>query len=96
MTIVRSPRAVDDLFAIWSYIYDHDEAAADRLIERIEAKLSRLESFPGLGARRSAGDTDMRSVAIGRYILWYRALPDGVELVRVLHASRDASRLTFD
>ena len=96
MTIRRSSRAVDDVFAIWSYIHQHDEVAADRLIDRIETKLLSLEASPHIGGARPAWGPDIRSVPLGNYLLLYRPLPDGIELLRVLHGARDLSRVAFD
>ena len=96
MTIVRSPRAVDDLFAIWSYIHQHDEAAADRLVDRIGAKLKSLEASPRIGPARPGFGADVRSVPLGRYLLLYRPISDGIELLRVLPGARELSRIAFD
>jgi len=32
---------------------------------------------------------DLRSFPVGRYVIYYRSLPNGVEIVRVLHSARD-------
>ncbi len=95
MTIVRSPRAVDDVFAIWSYIAERDETAADALIDRIDEKLRRLEIHPLLGPNRSGFGPGIRSLTSGRYVLWYRPIANGIELVRVLHGARDLHRDHF-
>ena len=31
----------------------------------------------------------LRSFAVGRYVIFYRPISEGVEIVRVLHGSRD-------
>ena len=95
MTVVRSPQAVDDVFAIWLYIRQHDESAADRLIDRIDGKLAVLEAYPQMGSVRGELGEQVRSVTIGRYVILYRPI-EGVEVIRVLHGARDLSQVGFD
>lgn len=36
---------------------------------------------------------DNRAAALGRYLLFYRAIEGGIEVVRVLHGMRDIERI---
>jgi toxin ParE1/3/4 len=87
--IVKRPRARTDLVEIWNYIADDSEAQADAFLDTIDRKLALLADQPNMGrVRRELGD-EIRSVPLGRYTIFYVAIPSGIEVVRVLHGARD-------
>lgn len=85
----RSPAAREDYLEIWLYVAERSVAAADALVESFDDALKTLAGQPALGRRRDELERGLRSWPVGRYVLLYRPLPDGVELARVLHGSRD-------
>jgi toxin ParE1/3/4 len=87
--IIKLPRAKSDLVEIWDYIADDSEARADAFVDMIDQKFLTLASNPGIGRPRDELAEDLRSFAVGRYVIFYRPIPEGVEIVRVLHGSRD-------
>ena len=90
MPVIRKrPRALDDLSEIWDYIADDNVAQADRFIEHIDAELRTLATQPLMGRAREELTPNLRSLPIGRYVIFYEALPDGIVIVRVLHSARD-------
>lgn len=90
MSVVnRRPRAQDDIVEIWSYIADDSEAQADAFVDRLDAKFQLLARQPGLGRLREELARDLRSFPIGRYVVFYEPIPDGIAIVRVLHSARD-------
>jgi toxin ParE1/3/4 len=48
-----------------------------------------LAKYPEAGRERPEIAAGLRSFPIGKYVLFYRPIHDGVEIVRVLHGSRD-------
>jgi len=44
---------------------------------------------PLAGRERPELRSDLRSFPVGNYIIFYRALPDGVEIVRVMSGRQD-------
>ena len=72
--LIRSARAEEDLIEIWMYIAADNPAAADRLLDRIEAKCQMLADNPGLGQPRPDIAPDLRYFLVGRYLILYRAL----------------------
>ncbi len=42
-----------------------------------------------MGRPRDELAEGLRSFSVGRYVMFYRAIPEGVEIVRVLHGARD-------
>lgn len=87
--IVKRPRAKSDLAEIWDYSADDTEARADAFIEKIDEKFQALAARPLMGRLRDELAEGLRSFPIDRYIIFYLPLPDGIEVVRVLHSARD-------
>lgn len=63
--IVRRPQAHDDLLSIWNYVASDDPDAADRLLDRIYARLQSLAASPLIGTTRPELHDDLRSSTIG-------------------------------
>jgi len=84
-----SPRAAADLIEIWGYIADDSVANADAFIDKLYETLQVLGRQPGSGRRREELAPGMQSFPFGRYVIFYRALKDAIEIVRVLHGARD-------
>lgn len=88
--ILRRERALDDLAEHWSYrALEYGEDSADTLIDRIERRLTLLADYPESGTKRDELRPGLRSVVLGKLILFYIPLRDGIELVRVLDGRRD-------
>jgi len=49
--------------------------------------------FPLLGRAREELAPGLRSVAIERYVLFYRVSETAVTIVRILHGARDINRI---
>jgi toxin ParE1/3/4 len=91
--IHRSPLAEQDYRHIWRYIADDNPDAADRLLRLIDAKLELYAMNPAMGTARDNLIPGLRSFPVGNYLVFYRILPNGIELVRLLHSARDLNSL---
>ena len=87
--IIYRPGARNDLHNIWTYYAGFDERAADRVIDRIKASVSRLADFPYSGRDRSGLLPDLRSIGAARHVSFYLVVDGKAEIVRVVHGSRD-------
>jgi toxin ParE1/3/4 len=87
----RRPRARKDLVDIWRYIADESgEPRADRYLRRLNDVVSYLAQQPLMGRKRPEILEDgIRSFPAESHVIFYIALADGIELVRVIHASQD-------
>ena len=94
--VLKRPLARVDLAEIWSYIADDSEAAADRFLDALEVKFALLATQPRMGRQRDELRADLRSFPAGRYVIFYLANADGIELVRVLHGARDIGLSDFE
>jgi toxin ParE1/3/4 len=88
-TVVVRPRALDDLAEIWAYIAENSPDRADAFVDLVNSKFQALSRRPGLGRRRPELAPNIRSLTVGRYVMFYQLLFRGIEVVRVLHGSRD-------
>lgn len=91
--IIYSAPARNDLLEIWDYIKDDSESAADSFINRIKDTLSRLATAPELGRPRTELHPEFRSMPVSSYVVFYRALPETVEVIRIVHGARDLSEV---
>ena len=91
-----SPRATQDLEDIWFYTFDMwSRAQADRYHRTLVAEIAALAS----GTRKGRTDTVRPGILkrlCGSHVLYYRDLPDRVEIVRVLHGAQDVDRHLHD
>ncbi|MCC5872856.1 MAG: type II toxin-antitoxin system RelE/ParE family toxin [Gammaproteobacteria bacterium] len=91
--IVRTRRADEDLIDIWQSIADDDFAAADRILDAIDARCQQLLRHPFSGTAREDIGRGMRHLVAGHYIILYRVESEFIRVVRVLHGRR---RLRID
>ena len=88
--IRRSLQSLADLDEIWAYIARDSEFQADRWIRRIEERIQHLARHHGAGHPRAELAPGLRSSNLKDHVIFYRPLGEtGVEIVRILHSSRD-------
>jgi toxin ParE1/3/4 len=64
--------------------------AAREWLATIRETCETLATQPKLGeSRKGFGVPGCRSFSVGNYVVFFRAIPDGVEVSRVIHGSRD-------
>jgi toxin ParE1/3/4 len=82
-------RAQNDLAEIWSYVVRDSLVAADRLIEMFHQKFLLLAAQPFMGESRETLQSGLRAFSAGNYVILYRLVQNGIDVVRVIHAARD-------
>jgi toxin ParE1/3/4 len=83
-----------DAIALWIARGGGEEAALN-WYDGFDAKLKRLAQTPGSGTDQSHLGQGLRSSPFGNYLVFFKAIPSGVRIVRVVHAARDY-RAFFD
>ena len=99
--ILKREAAKRDLIAQWVwYAESADFELADRFLSAVEKTLSLLAAQPQSGAQFFVRKTELQGIrrfpvseGFEKILLFYFPLKDGVDLVRVLHGSRDFERL---
>ncbi|EDM82219.1 type II toxin-antitoxin system RelE/ParE family toxin [Limnobacter sp. MED105] len=87
--VIRRPLAELDILEIWDYIAEDSVTEADLWIDRLDEKLRLWATQPMMGRSREELASGLRSFAFGRYVVFFLPISDGLDVVRVLHASRD-------
>ncbi len=88
------PAALDDLKEIGEYISLDNVGAAERWVNRLFAEIEFLAESPGLGhSRKELGSPSILFWRVEAYLILYRVLQDGIEVVAVTQGSRDLPRL---
>ncbi len=85
----KSPQTEIDLTSIYNFIADDSVKAADAWLERIEDTFDMLAQTPRAGRARHDLGPRLRSFPVGRYIIFYTPMSDGVEVVRVMNGRQD-------
>ncbi len=101
--IIRRPSANRDLVAIFRhYAREAGIRVADRFFAEAEATFARRASMPGMGTRYEPEEplyADLRYFPVSRfrvYLVFYRPIPDGIEVLRILHGARDIAGILAD
>lgn len=87
--VTRRPQAETDILEIWGYIAADSVAQADRWVENLDRTLGLWVTQPMMGRERTELAPGLRSFPFGRYVVFFIALSDGIDVVRVLHGSLD-------
>ncbi|MFT3881256.1 MAG: type II toxin-antitoxin system RelE/ParE family toxin [Gemmatales bacterium] len=100
--ILRAEQAEDDLLGIFVYIGKDNLRVANRFMDAAEAAVQRLAQLPGLGRVWSSTSPKLKGIRcwpvprFSKYVIFYRPLGDGIELLRVLHSKRNIVELLDD
>lgn len=90
-----STHALADLEEIWLHYSEKSETAADKILKQIADKFSKLLNFPKIGKERNEFLIGLRSFPSGKFLIFYQETDFGVEIVRIVHGSRNISQV-FD
>jgi toxin ParE1/3/4 len=92
--VIYAPAADEDLVDIAAYIARDKPEAARRWVQTIREKCNSLARNPELGEERTGfGVPGCRSFSVGNYVVFFRAIPGGIEVARIVHGSRDLRNL---
>lgn len=91
-SILITPAAENDLINIWLYIARDNSEAADRVFQAADNTFRTLAASPHIGTMyrsRRAQLEGLRFFPVTKfksYVVYYREHPQGIEIIRVLHA----------
>jgi toxin ParE1/3/4 len=89
MRLSVRPEAKSDIRSVTRYIARDNPRAAERWFNDIYEKCGKLSKMPRMGVARPDIRSDLRTLPFGNYLIFYREIKGGVEIVRVLHGARD-------
>ncbi|HEX3856277.1 MAG TPA: type II toxin-antitoxin system RelE/ParE family toxin [Verrucomicrobiae bacterium] len=88
-----------ELWTIWEHIADDNPDAATRVIEAAYETFKTLAATPGLGRLRKFRNPRLKGVrswlvsGFDNYMIFYRAIPEGIEVLHIYHGARDIESL---
>ena len=88
-TIRISASAAEDLKDVWDYVAQYSEISAGKLIKEINRKVILLRDNPLVGLEQNSYLVDLRSFVVKDYFIFYLPTENGIDVLRVLHSSRD-------
>lgn len=91
--LIIAPSAQKDLSDIYDYIARDKPIAAANWVEKIEEKCQLIAVTPEFGERRPEYGADIRSSVVGRYVIFFRPIENGIEVARVIAGDRDIRSL---
>jgi len=93
--IIRRPRAIADLIEHYSYIAHDKVEPAERFLQQVEKTFDLIARFPGIGRAWESKQPRLAGVRVypiprfRNYLIFYRPIKAGVEILTVLHGARD-------
>ena len=93
--------ASGDLDVAFAFVRERNRSAALDLLARLEDAAGRLSTYPDMGATLAAEEFEfaapgIRFVAAEPYLIFYRATPDAIVILRILHARQDSRGALFE
>jgi toxin ParE1/3/4 len=83
-----------DIESIMDYLAEKSSfETAEYFLEKINTKFKLLVKFPKIGRGRDELYRGLRSVPLEDYLLFYRLVPEGIEVMRVVRGYRDLEAL---
>lgn len=96
MIVRLTPEARDDLVVIWLWISRDDEKTADAFVGELERACASLVPRPSRFPVALSLDGDPIRKRLHRaHLVFYRILPEEVEVVRIIHAARNWVALLY-
>ncbi|MCD6197693.1 MAG: type II toxin-antitoxin system RelE/ParE family toxin [Deltaproteobacteria bacterium] len=96
--IFKTPAAEEDLINLWRYIAQDNPAAADRVHQSAEKTFESIADMPGIGTAYRSKRAKLHGLRFfpltqyPNYVVYYREIDNGIEIVRVLHAHMEKER----
>jgi toxin ParE1/3/4 len=90
---IISPKASQDLSEIIDYFVRINIDAGEHFIEKFDKKCQHLANFPNMGRSYVNIKADLRGVPLENYIILYRVVNSGIEIVRVVSGYQNLESL---
>ena len=93
--IISQP-AIKDLEEIIDYFSSRNIDAGERFVNEFEKKCKNLANFPNMGRNYDDLKLSLRGLPLADYIVFYRIIDDGIEIIRVISGYRDLESLFLE
>jgi toxin ParE1/3/4 len=92
---IINAQATQDLNEIADYFAEMSIDAGERFFQEFDRKCRQLVAFPNSGKSYAEIRPDLRGLSLSGYIIFYKLLEDGIEILRVVSGRRNLRSL-FD
>jgi len=95
--VLKKPRAEQDLLDIFEYIGERNLGAAERFLDTVESALILLSQLPLMGKSWKSSSPRLANIRFWpvpkfkNYLIFYRPIKNGIEVLHVLYGRRDLS-----
>lgn len=96
MSYIISRSAIKDLEEIIDRFFNRNVEAWERFINKFENKCKNLANFPNMGRSYDDIKPFLRGLPLAGYIIFYRVIDDGIEVIRVISGYRDLESLFLE
>lgn len=94
--ILFTPLAKQDLQEIWLCLAENGNSEiAKKFPSAVKKKCETVSKFPEMGQVRHEYLLHLRSFPFNKYVIFYLPIEDGIEVLRIVHSSRDIQQI-FD
>jgi toxin ParE1/3/4 len=90
--IISQP-AIRDLESISAYFADVNIEAGEKFLQGFSNRCKQLASFPNSGRSYDDLQAGLRGLPLEGYVILYRTINDGIEIVRVASGRQDLQSL---
>lgn len=100
--VLRTPEARREAVRFYIWLALVSDSLADRFLAALEATYERAAGMPGIGAlveglpARLTGTRCLSVDGFPNHLVFYREIPEGIEVLRILHAARDLTAALLD
>ena len=91
----RTVRAEQGLIDIWLHIAQDDPSAADAVLDDLDHRSHLLAANPELGPARDDIADGLRYFPSDNYLILYRRIQHGIQVVRYIHGARNLFSVTL-
>jgi len=97
--IIFDPCVEENLWDIWEFIARDNPEAAERVVEAAYETMKALAANPGLGRPRNFRNPRLKDIRSWRvegfdnYLIFYRPVSSGIQVLRVYHGARNIDAL---
>lgn len=97
--IYKRPQAERDIEECFVFIAEENLDTGVNFLVAVEDALEQLTRFPFLGKKRDFADPRFREMRVWqvkdfeKYLIFYQVIDDRIEMIRLLHSSRDLIEL---
>ena len=85
-----------DLEAISEYFLNRNIETGERLLNEFRKKYHKLVKFPNIGCSYGHIRPELRGLPLDGYVILYRVINNGVEILRVVSCRQDLESLFLD